>query len=83
MTVILCIIKHHEYRSAAILEKLMDECKFWDSVENKRLSQPLSRDPDLRLIKTMITIAKDVETPREQSRISYMKVKNFTQYNLE
>ena len=97
-TIITMTIKHHEhheYRSAAILEKLMDDCNFWSSNENKRLKDEnpfLEKAADLELIQTMITIAKDVETHRkkselnetekEQSCIKFMKVKNVL-YNLE
>ena len=85
---VICIVKHHEYRSAAILDKLMRE--LWTNANE--LPEPIKEAKlNLNLIKAMITIAEDLkrhikekkpDETEEQFCISFMKVKNRNFYSI-
>ena len=62
----------HEYRSAAILEKLLDESKFWDSDPKP----PLSKEKDLEFIKHLITFSKDYEEEKDDDKTVEKKKKD-------
>lgn len=57
----------HEYRSAAILEKLLDESKFWDlHPKLPNAERPLKKERDLDFIKNLITFSKDYEEEKKK-----------------